>query len=122
MESENWSKKFKPAKRADVLNPIRSTVEKEFKIPEGHEKELINLTLGEPTKANGYPLPDVTKEAIIEAVEAETYNGYMHSSGCIPARQAVVDKFSTDEAKFTADDVLLTFGCSGAQYTVFSTL
>lgn len=108
--------------RSDVLNPIRATLEKDFKVPETHEKDLINFTLGEPTKANGYPLPEETKEAIIEAVEAEKFNGYTHSSGLPDARQAVVDKYSTEEAPFAKDDVVLTFGCSGAQYTVFSAM
>src|SRR5690606_3072955 len=102
------------AKRSDVRNPIRATLEKDFKVPEDPHKPLINLTLGEPTKENGYPLPDVTKQAIVDVVESEMHNGYTHSSGCLPARQAVVDKFSTEEAPFTAEDVLLTFGCSGA--------
>lgn len=122
MESGNWSKKPTAAKRSDVRNPIRATLEKDFKVPEEPHKPMINLTLGEPTKENGYPLPDVTKQAMVEVVESEKHNGYTHSSGVLAARQALVDKYSTEDAPFEADDVLLTFGCSGAQYTVFSTL
>ena len=122
MESGSWTKKPVAAARSEVLNPIRATLEKDFKVPEEHEKELINFTLGEPTKANGYPLPEVTKEAVVECVNSEKFNGYTHSSGLPDARQAVVDKYSTEEAPFAADDVLLTFGCSGAQYTVFSAM
>lgn len=122
MDSTKWTKKPVAAKRAEVLNPIRATLEKDFKVPQDPPVPLINLTLGEPTKANGYPLPEVTKQAVQEAVDSEAHNGYTHSSGSLPARQAVVDKFSTEEAPFEADDVLLTFGCSGAQYTVFSAM
>jgi hypothetical protein len=32
------------------------------------------------------------KEAIIEVVNAETFNGYTMSSGCIEARKAIVEK------------------------------
>lgn len=48
--------------------------------------------LGEPTKANGYELPSVIADAIVETVKAETYNGYTMSSGCLEARKAIVDK------------------------------
>jgi hypothetical protein len=33
-----------------------------------HAKSMINLGLGEPTKANGYTLPEEISEALIEAV------------------------------------------------------
>jgi len=122
MEEGKWTKKPVASAKSDVLNPIRATLEKDFKVPETHEKELVNFTLGEPTKANGYPLPDIMKESIVDAVNSEKFNGYTHSSGLPDARQAVVDKYSTEAAPFAADDVLLTFGCSGAQYTVFSTM
>jgi tyrosine aminotransferase len=122
MENTRWASKAVPAARTNWLNPIRSILEKDFKVPENHEKSFVNLTLGEPTKANGYPLPEVTKQALIDAVESEKYNGYTHSSGMPDARQAVVDKYSTEAAPFAADDVLLTFGCSGAYYTVFSAM
>lgn len=44
------------------------------------------------------------------------------SSGSLEARQAIVDKFSTPEAPFTTNDVILSFGCSGAMYNSISAL
>ena len=122
MEESKWTKKAKASDRSDVLNMIRSTIEKEFKIPEVLPVKLINLTLGDPCKENGYPISDVTKEALIETIESEKFNGYTPSNGTLAARQAVVEKYSTEEAPFSADDVLLTFGCSGAQYAIFTTM
>ena len=105
-----------------MYNPIRSTLEREFKIPAETPKPLLNLALGEPTKANGYPLPEEMKQAIIEVIESEKCNGYTKSTGAVEARQAVVDKFSTPENPFTADDVFLTAGCSGALIAALHTL
>ena len=122
MEESKWTIKAKASGRSDVLNLIRNTIEKEFKIPENLPVKLVNLTLGDPSKENGYPVSEVTNEAIIETVKAEKFNGYTASNGSPAARQALVEKYSTEEAPFTADDVLLTFGCSGAQYAIFSTM
>lgn len=121
MEAD-WTGKFVPAKRADVLNTITSMFEKEFKFPAEPHKPLLNMAYGDPISANGYPPPEVAKEAVKEAVDADLYNGYTHSSGNPETRQAIIDRFSTEEAPFAADDVIITAGCSGALYTVFTSL
>ena len=122
MEDSKWNKKRKASRRSDVLNMIRNIIEKEFKIPENPPVKVLNLTLGVPSNDNGYPMSVETKQAIIESVESEKFNGYTPSNGLLSARQAVVDKYSTEEATFKADDVFLTFGCSGAQYAIFTTM
>jgi tyrosine aminotransferase len=38
----------------------------------------------------------------------------------LTAREAVVEKYSTETAPFTTDEVIMTFGCSGALYTALS--
>lgn len=91
-------------------------------LPKDHAKPLINLTLGEPTPENGYPSPDVISASVIEVIESKKHNGYSASNGALVARQAVVDKYSTEDAKFTADEVIITAGCSGALYTALSGL
>jgi len=56
------------AQRSHVLNPIRQLLEKDLKPDPNHVLPLINLGLGEPTKANGYDVPESISEALIEAV------------------------------------------------------
>ena len=91
--SKTWSElKHKPSKSTDVHNLIRRMLENELKIPANPEKSIVNLGLGEPTKANGYDLPPVIGESIIEQVRKETCNGYTMSSGTMEARKAIVDK------------------------------
>ena len=62
--------KHKPAKRSEVLNPIRQILENEMKPPKNHELPMINLGLGEPSRANGFELPEVINEAIIEVINS----------------------------------------------------
>jgi len=47
-----------------------------LKPPQNHPKTMINLGLGEPSKANGYALPAVINQAIIDIIEGEANNGY----------------------------------------------
>jgi aspartate/methionine/tyrosine aminotransferase len=54
--------------------------------PKDHAKPLINLGLGEPSKANGFTLPSVINEALIEVVQSEQHNGYTAANGALPAR------------------------------------
>lgn len=82
----------------------------------------MNLTLGEPTEVNGYPSPPVISDAVIEVIKSKQHNGYTATSGWIGARQAVVDKYATEAAPFTADDVILTMGASGGLYTTISAM
>jgi aspartate/methionine/tyrosine aminotransferase len=79
-------------------------LEKELKLPVTPHKPMVNLglgklytqskyiTLGEPTKANGYELPPVINESLIEQIKKETANGYTMSSGMLEARKAIVNK------------------------------
>ena len=65
-KGQSWSDmKHKPAKRTDVLNPIRSILEREMKPVIGHHLPMINLGLGEPSKANGFDLPEQINQAIM---------------------------------------------------------
>lgn len=67
-ESHWAGRKHAASKRTDVHNLIRGMLENELKIPQNPHKPLVTLGLGEPTKANGYDLPPVINEAMIEAV------------------------------------------------------
>ncbi len=67
--SQTWAdKKHTPSKRTNVQNLIRAHMERGVTFPKDHALPLLSLALGEPTKANGYELPDIINEAVIEAV------------------------------------------------------
>ena len=68
--SAGWGKAV-PAARSNVHNPIRQILEGELKPPQGHALPMINLGLGEPSRANGFELPPAINQSIIEIVESE---------------------------------------------------
>lgn len=89
-QAASWSQiKHRPAARSNVINPIRQILEKELRPDPNHEKPHLGLGLGEPSRANGFELPPVINQAIIEAVESEKHNGYTQSTGTQAARAAV---------------------------------
>lgn len=114
--------KHEPAARTEVLNPIRVILEREMKPPADHELPIINLGLGEPSKANGFTLAAEINESIIEAVKSETANGYTTAIGTVAAREAIAKKFQTPEHPINPDNVILSFGCSGAIYNCVAAL
>jgi len=123
VENKAWNEmKHTPAARSNVINPIRAILESEMRPVKDHPKPMINLGLGEPSKANGFDLPPVINEAIIEAVQSEKANSYTMSSGTVDARIAIAEKFSTAEHKIDPNHVLLTHGCSGALQNAVSVL
>jgi tyrosine aminotransferase len=123
MVSNTWeSMKHEPSARTEVLNPIRVILEREMKPNPEHELPMINLGLGEPSKANGYVLHPKINEALIETVQSENHNGYTQASGAVQAREAVAKKYSTPEHPIDANNVFLGFGCSGALYNAIAAL
>ena len=117
-----WSdKKHEPAARTEVINPIRVILEREMKPPADHPLPMINLGLGEPSKANGFTLPQKLGKSVIESINSETNNGYTQASGALPAREAVAKKFSKTKT-IDPNHVFLTFGCSGSIYNAVAVL
>lgn len=76
----------KACERTEVVNPIRSLLEKEFKIPAQPPKPMINLALGEAKKEEGFGAPDTVKQALIDAINSDQNNGYTASNGLLVAR------------------------------------
>jgi aspartate/methionine/tyrosine aminotransferase len=76
VSSSTWDSKFEPAERTNVLNPIRHCLERNMKPDPNHALPMINLGLGEPSKANGFTLPPQINEAIMEAVQSGNQNSY----------------------------------------------
>lgn len=80
--------KHQPSKRTDVHNLIRAILERDLKPPSNPHKPMLNLglgklnifwlktnsdvfILGEPSKANGFELPPIINEVMIETIRAE---------------------------------------------------
>jgi tyrosine aminotransferase len=93
-----------------------------MKADPNHALSIINLGLGEPTKANGYILPEEISQALIEAVQSEAANGYTPAAGTVAAREAVAQRFGTEKAPIDPKNVFLGFGTYGALHNAISVL
>ncbi|ESO95613.1 hypothetical protein LOTGIDRAFT_227234 [Lottia gigantea] len=95
------------------VNPIRNLVDS-MTITPNPEKDMIALSIGDPTIFGNLPYCEVAENAVIEAIKGRKSNGYTASVGYESARLAVADYTSTPTSVVTAKDVILTSGCSSA--------
>ncbi|TNV78478.1 hypothetical protein FGO68_gene7254 [Halteria grandinella] len=86
-------------------------------LTEKNGKRVINLSYGEPTRANGYYVPENITEAVIDVLKAGDKNGYAYHAGPPEARQAIVEKYSKKGYEFEKEDVFFTGGGHGALFT-----
>ncbi len=108
VESKSWAdRKHEPSPSTHVINPIRYLLEHRMPIPKEPRIPLVNLGLGEPTKAAGFALPSAINEALIESVNKETCNGYTMSTGIIEAKVAIAEKFGHKDHPIKPENVFL---------------
>lgn len=109
----SWSN-IRPSKFAtSTVNPIRQIVDK-LRIDPNPAKSVISLSIGDPTVfGNLKPCDEITC-AVAESVMSMQFNGYAPSTGYKKAREAVARYALKDEAPVSAEDVILTSGCSHA--------
>uniref|UniRef100_A0A0K0ETM7 Tyrosine aminotransferase n=1 Tax=Strongyloides stercoralis TaxID=6248 RepID=A0A0K0ETM7_STRER len=116
-QSQTVFNKWTPLKPStfaqNTVNPVRSFVEA-LSIQPNPKLKPIKLNLGDPTLIGNLPPPKAAIEAVQEALLSNNFDGYGPSVGFLQSRQAVVDAFNHPEAQITADDVILTSGCSHA--------
>ncbi|CAH2238835.1 tyrosine aminotransferase [Pararge aegeria] len=93
-------------------NPIRRIVEN-LNVEPNPDKELIALSIGDPTTFGNLNPPDQLLQAVRESIELHKSRGYAPSKGHYEARVAVA-KYSAHQGEVTPDDVILTSGCSHA--------
>ena len=93
-----------------AVNTVRLCEERHFKeVVElrNKEKDLIKLSIGDPTVFGNLPPHPVIIEALKNAVDGGKYNGYSHSSGLPHVREVVAKKFSViNQSPLTAEDVI----------------
>jgi len=101
-----------------TTNPIRQVVDRMDwgERGDGDKRPTISLSIGDPTIFGNLVTSDVATEAVAEVVRSKRANGYPPSVGYEQSRAAVAQVHS-DPAKgihLTANDVVLTSGCSHA--------
>ncbi|XP_071958696.1 tyrosine aminotransferase-like [Antedon mediterranea] len=113
MESKpKWNIRSSEAAK-NTLNPIRMIVDG-MKLEPNPKKQVISLSIGDPTKFGNLPLDPSIADAIHDVIDIYKNNGYAPSVGNEEARAAVASYYSTNVSPLTSKDVILTSGCSGA--------
>lgn len=95
------------------INPIRNLVDT-MVIKPNPDKEMIPLSIGDPTKFGNFPTTNVAVEALVKSVREAKWNGYTRSTGYEEARQAIADMYTCEQAPLTSEDIIIASGCSGA--------
>ncbi|KAI1732184.1 aminotransferase class I and II domain-containing protein [Ditylenchus destructor] len=112
-EKREWAPMDASQHAQNTINPIRKICDS-LSVPPNPNKVPIRLNLGDPTLTGNLPPSEATVAAIHAAVDEHRHDGYGPAVGELAAREAVARHFSTQQASFTADDVVLASGCSHA--------
>ncbi|XP_044753018.1 tyrosine aminotransferase [Coccinella septempunctata] len=97
----------------NTRNFIREIVDN-IKIEPNPQKQLISLSIGDPTVYGNLKTSNETIEAVIKAAREGAFNGYAPAVGYQNARQAVAEYLSFDGAEYSYEDVILCSGCSSS--------
>jgi len=113
-EQKGWE--LTPSKAASrTKNPIRALVDGlELGKLGPSEKQMIALSIGDPTKYPALPYCDTAANAIKEMLASRKFNGYPPSSGFDHTRIALAEKYSVKHCALDKTDIFLTSGCSDA--------
>ena len=85
-----------------------------MKIEPHPTKKLIPLSIGDPTLHGNFLAPVHVNARIAESLVSFKFNGYPHACGVVEAREAVARTHTPRGRVVTADDIVLTCGCSQA--------
>ncbi|KAJ1912995.1 hypothetical protein H4219_005393 [Mycoemilia scoparia] len=108
-----------------TVNPIRVALSRPVPPQRTSEstKPVLSLSLGDPTVFGNFDTHPETVKAVEKALHSFKFNGYPPATGYLQTRQAIAKKYSLqDSPPLTADDVVLTSGCSGAIEMVIGVL
>ncbi|MGH0123690.1 UNVERIFIED_CONTAM: hypothetical protein FKN15_028921 [Acipenser sinensis] len=96
-----------------TFNPIRAIVDS-MNVEPNPSKNMIALSIGDPTIFGNLPTDDNVLQAMKEAIGSKKFNGYAPAIGYQKSREAVSNFYSCPEAPLDAKNVILTSGCSQA--------
>jgi tyrosine aminotransferase len=111
--NEHWSVIPTSYMAKNTDNPIRKIVDG-MKLTPNPDKEMIALSLGDPTIFGNLPLDPVIEDAVVESLRSRKRNGYAPSIGYEDTRASIAANYSRPGAPLHARDIILASGCSGA--------
>jgi tyrosine aminotransferase len=95
-----------------TTNKIRQITDKIDLNECNKEKEVITLSIGDPTVFGNLNLNEKVKESIIKSLNEGYNNGYTHSTGSPKSRKALAKYYSYENHKLTEKVyIFLNEGC-----------
>ncbi|XP_050670137.1 tyrosine aminotransferase [Leptidea sinapis] len=110
-EKKEWDVRASTLAR-NTHNTIRNIVEC-LKVEPNPQKELIALSIGDPTIFGNLNPPEQVIQAIKDSADLHTSRGYVAAKGLLEAREAVAE-YSAHQGDISPEDVFLSSGCSHA--------
>jgi len=111
-QMEDWKVDISSTAKS-CRNYIREIVDN-LKLDPNPDKQVIALSIGDPTVYGNLGPAKETIEAIIETTFNGYHDGYTQAHGSENARAAVAAYLSFDGVNFEAEDVYLCSGCSSS--------
>lgn len=111
MDEEAWDIIEPSAFARNTINPIRRIVDA-MQVQPNPDKALLKLHIGDPTVTGVLPTHENVNRAVMDALMSGKYNGYGPAVGFLEVRQALAQFVSTSTSKVSAEDIVLTSGCS----------
>lgn len=121
VEDEEWPEISKSSVAKHTTNPIRNVVDR-LKVPPNPALSVISLGLGDPTVFGNLQAPESVIKAVQDALLEPRNHGYPPATGYPSAKEAIAARYTRPEAPLTANDVIITSGCSGALEMTFAAL
>ncbi|XP_015059661.1 probable aminotransferase TAT2 isoform X1 [Solanum pennellii] len=79
------------------------------------KREVISLGIGDPTAHSCFHTTNEAKEAVVESLLIDKFNGYSPSAGLPTTRKAIASYLSRDLCyELSQEDVYITVGCTQA--------
>jgi aspartate aminotransferase len=107
------------SERAAQVKPSPTlTLDAQAKAMKAEGRQIVNLSIGEPD----FETPEHIKQAAIKAV-ADGFTRYTPANGILPLREAMSEKFKTDNGlDYSPDEIVVTNGGKHALYNAMQAL
>lgn len=119
-KSVNWRVELTTTAK-NCKNYIRNIVDN-LNLKPNPEKPVIALSVGDPTVYGNLKPAQECVDAVIQALNDGSFNGYSMAIGLEKSRNAVAEYLSFDGVKIDPKDVILCSGCSSALETCVTVL
>ncbi|KAM3289366.1 putative aminotransferase TAT2 [Capsicum chacoense] len=112
---ENYTKELEITTTKMTVKRILGLVMQNIDGDDERKREVISLGIGDPTAHSCFHTTDAAKEAVVETLLLDKFNGYSSAGGLPITRKAIASYLSRDLCDdLSPEDVYITVGCTQA--------